>query len=170
VLGPAPNHDRGPDRRLRVGYVSPDFLQHIVAHFIDPVLAHHDPRAVEAVCYSDVLLGDAVTERLRTLSHRWRLIHGKSDEEVAALVRSDAVDILVDLAGHTGGRLGLFARRPASGAGAGHLAGLPGDDGVGQHPVPPHGRRGRPARRGRRSGLREQMRQSPLCDGAGFTR
>jgi predicted O-linked N-acetylglucosamine transferase (SPINDLY family) len=112
-LGPTPGHDRDPDRRLRVGYVSPDFLQHIVAHFFDPVLAHHDPGQVEAVCYSDVLLGDAVTDRLRSLAHGWRPIHGRSDEEVAAMVREDRIDILVDLAGHTGGRLGLFARAPA---------------------------------------------------------
>jgi predicted O-linked N-acetylglucosamine transferase (SPINDLY family) len=113
VFGPAADHDRDPDRRLRVGYVSPNFLRHVVAHFIEPVLAHHDPRAMEAVCYSDVLSGDAVTERLRSLAHGWRPIHGKSDEEVAELVRADCIDILVDLAGHTGGRLGLFARRPA---------------------------------------------------------
>jgi predicted O-linked N-acetylglucosamine transferase (SPINDLY family) len=113
VLGPAPGHDRDSERRLRVGYVSPDFLQHVVAHFFDPVLSHHHGGQVEAICYSDVLLGDAVTERLRGLAHGWQPIHGKSDEEVAALVRGDCIDILVDLAGHTGGRLGLFARRPA---------------------------------------------------------
>jgi predicted O-linked N-acetylglucosamine transferase (SPINDLY family) len=60
-----------------------------------------------------VLLGDAVTDRLRSLAHGWRPIHGRSDEEVAELIRADGVDVLVDLAGHTGGRLGLFARRPA---------------------------------------------------------
>lgn len=112
-LGPAPGRDRDPDRRLRVGYVSPDFLQHVVIHFFEPALAHHDPAAVEATRYSDVLLGDAVTERLRSLAHGWRPIHGLSDDEVAGLVRADRIDILVDLAGHTGGRLGLFARRPA---------------------------------------------------------
>jgi predicted O-linked N-acetylglucosamine transferase (SPINDLY family) len=112
-LGPAPGHDRDPERRLRVGYVSPDFLQHVVAHFFDPVLVHHDRGAVEVICYSDVLLGDAVTARLRGLADGWRPIHGLSDEEVAELVRADGIDILVDLAGHTGGRLGLFARRPA---------------------------------------------------------
>ena len=112
-LGPVPGHDRDPNRRLRVGYVSPDFLQHVVAHFIDPVLAHHDRQKVEAICYSDVLLGDAVTERLRSLAHGWRPIHGKSDNEVARLVQEDRIDILVDLAGHTGGRLRLFALRPA---------------------------------------------------------
>lgn len=112
-LGPAPGHDRDPHRRLRVGYVSPDLIRHVLIHFFEPVLAHHDPRAVEAVCYSDVLLGDAVTDRLRSLAHGWRDIHGRSDAEVAAQVRADGMDLLVDLAGHTGGRLGLFARRPA---------------------------------------------------------
>jgi predicted O-linked N-acetylglucosamine transferase (SPINDLY family) len=111
-VGPAPGHDRDPDRRLRVGYVSPDLVQHVLCSFFEPVLAHHDPGQVEAVCYADMLFGDAVTERLRSLAHGWRPIHGKSDEEVAALVRADGIDLMVDLAGHTGGRLGLFARRP----------------------------------------------------------
>jgi predicted O-linked N-acetylglucosamine transferase (SPINDLY family) len=113
VQGPSPQHDRDLNRRLRVGYVSPDLVKHVLVHFFEPALAHHDPAQVQAVCYADVLLGDAVTARLRSLAHGWRSIHGQSDDEVASLVRQDRIDILVDLAGHTGGRLGLFARRPA---------------------------------------------------------
>ena len=85
----------------------------MIVHFFEPVLRHHDPHAVEVFCYSEVLLGDAVTERLRARVTGWRPIHGQSDEEVAAQVRADGIDILVDLAGHTGGRLGLFALQPA---------------------------------------------------------
>jgi predicted O-linked N-acetylglucosamine transferase (SPINDLY family) len=113
VLGPAPGHDRDPGRRLRVGYVSPDLVRHVLCHFFEPILAHHDAREVEAVCYADALFGDAVTERLRGLVARWQPIHGQGDAEVAERVRADGIDVLVDLAGHTGGRLGVFARRPA---------------------------------------------------------
>jgi predicted O-linked N-acetylglucosamine transferase (SPINDLY family) len=68
---------------------------------------------VEAVCYADVVVSDAMTERLRSLAAGWRVTCGRSDAEVARLVREDGIDVLVDLAGHTGGRLGVFARRPA---------------------------------------------------------
>jgi predicted O-linked N-acetylglucosamine transferase (SPINDLY family) len=112
-LGPAPGHDRTPDRPLRVGYVSADLIRHVLTHFFEPVLAHHDPGRVQAFCYADVMAADAMTERLRALAGHWRPIAGLGDAEVAEQVRADGIDILVDLAGHTGTRLGVFARQPA---------------------------------------------------------
>jgi predicted O-linked N-acetylglucosamine transferase (SPINDLY family) len=112
-LGPDPGYDRDPARRLRVGYVSADLHQHVLAHFVEPLLAHHDPRQVETVCYADVPAPDAVTNRLRSLAHRWYSIRGQGDAEVAQLIRADRIDLLVDLGGHTGTRLGVFARQPA---------------------------------------------------------
>lgn len=112
----APRHDNSPDpeRRLRVGYVSPDFRAHSVAFFIEPLLAGHDRQAVEVVCYSDVPRHDAVTTRLRARADLWRDIHDLKDDAVADRVRADGIDILVDLAGHTAhNRLLVFARRPA---------------------------------------------------------
>src|SRR5207237_8555304 len=53
-LGPAADHDRDPDRRLRIGYVSPDFRKHAVAYFFEPLLARHDPREAESLCYAHV--------------------------------------------------------------------------------------------------------------------
>jgi predicted O-linked N-acetylglucosamine transferase (SPINDLY family) len=101
-------------RRLRVGYVSPDFCVHSVARFIEPVLASHDHQAFEVVCYADVARPDRVTQRLRGLADRWRSIAGVPDARAAELIRSDGIDVLVDLAGHTAGnRLPLFALRPA---------------------------------------------------------
>lgn len=107
--------DRDPARRLRVGYVSADLRAHPVAAFLEPLLAAHDPAQVELVAY-DCWHGppDEVTTRLRALVPTWRRVHAHDDEALAALVRADAIDVLVDLAGHTGGsRLGLFARRAA---------------------------------------------------------
>jgi predicted O-linked N-acetylglucosamine transferase (SPINDLY family) len=112
-LGPAADHDRNPDRPLRVGYVSADLLGHVVVRFFEPILAAHDPRQVEAVCYADVLSPDGVTERLRERAHTWRPIQGLSNAAVAEQIRDDRIDLLVDLAGHTGARLGVFALRPA---------------------------------------------------------
>ncbi len=101
------------DRPLRVGYVSPDFRAHSVAHFIAPVLAEHDQNRCEAVCYANVAEPDMVTKHLHTLSREWRDISEMNDDQVVTQVRDDAIDILVDLAGHTGrNRLGVFARKP----------------------------------------------------------
>ncbi len=107
-------NDRAPGRRLRVGYVSPDFRAHSVAFFIEPVLEHHDRDRFEVFCYYNNTLADAVTERLRRHADGWRIIAGKSDAEVARQIRADRIDILVDLAGHTAmSRALVLARKPA---------------------------------------------------------
>jgi predicted O-linked N-acetylglucosamine transferase (SPINDLY family) len=85
-----------------------------VSYFFEPVLAAHDAAAFEVFCYSDAPVADAVTQRLRAQAGQWRDIAGLSDERVAALIRADRIDLLVDLAGHTArNRLLVFARRPA---------------------------------------------------------
>lgn len=107
-------NSREPERRIRVGYVSSDFRLHSVSFFLEPLLAGHNASHVEIFCYSGVPRPDATTERIRGWAHHWRDIAGLPDEQVAAMVSADGIDILVDLAGYTGGcRLGLFARKPA---------------------------------------------------------
>ncbi|HWE01018.1 MAG TPA: tetratricopeptide repeat protein [Tepidisphaeraceae bacterium] len=114
VLGPSGHIDRDPDRPLRVGYVSPDFHDHPLTQFFEPVLAHHHPASVLAFCFSNVVRSDAVTARLRSLASEWRAIESLSDADAANQIRADRIDILVDLAGHTAaGRLTMFSRRPA---------------------------------------------------------
>lgn len=109
---PAMIRSRGD--RLRVGYVSPDFRQHAVAHFALPMLAAHDRTRVELFLYPELAVADATTERFRTLAEHWRPTHGMTDQAVAEMIRADGIDVLVDMAGHTGGnRLLAFARRPA---------------------------------------------------------
>ncbi|WP_207480900.1 O-linked N-acetylglucosamine transferase, SPINDLY family protein [Arenibaculum pallidiluteum] len=104
--------DRGG--RLRVGYLSPDFYAHPVVAFLEPVLAHHDRGRFQVFCYSTGARDDAVTERLRGRADVWREIRDLPDAEVAQRIAEDGIDVLVDLAGHTGGnRLPVFARRPA---------------------------------------------------------
>jgi predicted O-linked N-acetylglucosamine transferase (SPINDLY family) len=107
-------NDRAPDRRLKVGYVSPDFRGHPVGHLLVPLLANHDRRQVEAFCYSDVRAPDALTARLRALADHWRDTAALHDRALADLIRADRIDVLVDLALHTAGnRLLLFARKPS---------------------------------------------------------
>ena len=107
-------NDRDPDRRLRVGYVSPDLRRHSVAYFLAPLLEAHASAAVETVCYADVARPDDMTDRLRGAADHWRSTVGLPDGDLAALIRDDRIDILVDLAGHTAGnRLAIFAGKPA---------------------------------------------------------
>ena len=101
-------------RRLRIGYVSADFREHPVVSFLEPILAAHDRHRFEIFCYSDVSRPDAITRRLQGYADYWRSLVGLSDAQAAERIRQDDIEILVDLAGHTGGnRLRAFARKPA---------------------------------------------------------
>ncbi len=81
---------------------------------MEPLIAAHDRSKFEITCYSEVSNPDAVTERFKRHADRWRSTVGMSDAAVADLIRSDGIDILVDLTGHTAGnRLLAFARKPA---------------------------------------------------------
>ncbi len=103
-----------PDRRLRVGYVSPDFREHACSSFTVPLLENHNKRAFEVYCYSDVARPDDVTERLRGHADAWQTTVGLPDQQLADLIRSDQIDILVDLVMHTAkNRLLVCARKPA---------------------------------------------------------
>jgi protein O-GlcNAc transferase len=103
-----------PDRRLRVGYVSPDFREHPVARFVLPLFREHDRGQVEVFTYSDVARPDPVTRLVRDHVDQWRDVSTLRDEQLTDLVRADEIDILVDLAAHSGrNRLLTFARKPA---------------------------------------------------------
>jgi predicted O-linked N-acetylglucosamine transferase (SPINDLY family) len=109
-------HPRGgdPDKRLKVGYVSPDLKRHAVSYFFEPILEAHDRGEVEVYCYAEVAQPDAVTERLKGEAEHWRSTVGLTDEALARQIHADGIDILVDLAGHTAhNRLPAFAYRPA---------------------------------------------------------
>jgi predicted O-linked N-acetylglucosamine transferase (SPINDLY family) len=107
-------NDRSTARRLKVGYLSPDFRRHAARHFLEPLFEHHDKAAIELHAYADVLVEDAVTAHYRRFADRWISIRGMSDSAVAERIRRDGIDVLVELAGHTGNnRLGIFARKPA---------------------------------------------------------
>ncbi len=107
-------NDRDPDRRLRIGYLSPDFRNHSVAFFIEPVLARHDRTQVEVHAYYTGVEDDAVTARIAASVDAWRPCAALGDEALCERIIDDGIDLLIDLAGHTrGGRLPVFARRPA---------------------------------------------------------
>jgi predicted O-linked N-acetylglucosamine transferase (SPINDLY family) len=104
-----------PGRRIRVGYVSPNFSRHSVGYFIAPVIAAHDRRQFEVFCYYTPRLSDDATARIRASADGWRDVATASDDALEALIRADGIDVLVDLAGHCkGNRLAVFARKPAA--------------------------------------------------------
>jgi predicted O-linked N-acetylglucosamine transferase (SPINDLY family) len=105
---------RDPGRRLRLGFLSPDLHRHPVGYFLVAPLEHLDPQQAETVCYSDSPDSDDLTARLRAAAATWRDTYTWSDERLASEIRADRIDILFDLAGHTGkNRLLVFARKPA---------------------------------------------------------
>lgn len=107
-------NDRNGERRLKIGYVSADFRDHVIGWNLLPVLAAHDHAQFEIVYYANVARPDRITERYRGMADQWRDIARMTDNAAAKLIRDDRIDILVDLSLHTGGnRLLVFARKPA---------------------------------------------------------
>ena len=107
-------NDRNSERRLRIGYVSPDLRNHVVGSNLLPLLRQHDHQQFEIFCYASVERPDALTQRLQQFTDQWRDVAGNSDKDICDLVRLDKIDILVDLTLHMAdNRLTVFARKPA---------------------------------------------------------
>jgi len=107
-------NERDPDRRLRVGYVSADFMNHVASLYTIPLFEHHDRKAIELCCYSATARSDAHTDRFRALSDRFVDIAALDDPAAVEVIRQDRVDVLVDLGMHmSNSRLLLFAAKPA---------------------------------------------------------
>lgn len=111
---PVPATPWKPTGRITVGYLSPDFREHSVASFIEPVLRHHDRHRFRIICYQCGPEQDGTTQRLCSLVEQWRNITDLDDSVACDLIIQDGVTLLVDLAGHTAwNRLPLLALRPA---------------------------------------------------------
>ena len=111
---PQHNNPQAINRRLKIGYVSADFCNHAVAYFMEPILVNHDRAQFEVYCYYNRSRQDAYTTRFMSLADNWIACHPMTDDELAARILDDGIDILVDLSGHTAGnRLPVFARKPA---------------------------------------------------------
>ena len=102
-----------PDKKLRIGYLSPDFREHAVASFLSPLLKHFDGGQFMVYCYATGRR-DEVTRRLQSRAVTWRDLRGRSPKTSARLIAEDQIDILVDLSGHTQDScLPIMAYRPA---------------------------------------------------------
>ncbi|MEP6720205.1 MAG: tetratricopeptide repeat protein [Variovorax sp.] len=102
------------NRRLKIGYVSGDFRNHSLAFFIEPIIKNHDHVKFDVHCYYSHPVRDAVTRRIMRLTDHWIDCAEMSDDELERQIRTDGIDVLIDLSGHTGhNRLLTFARKPA---------------------------------------------------------
>jgi protein O-GlcNAc transferase len=109
-----PRRTRAPGERLRVGYVSGDFVRHSVSFFVSALLELHDKSRFEVVCYHNSPRSDLVTERLKSHGHRWVDCAHLTDTDLARRITADGIDILIDLAGPTANsRILMFALAPA---------------------------------------------------------
>jgi len=107
-------NDPNPTRRLRIGYLSPDFRLHPVGRFFLPLLANHHHENFEIICFSSVTVPDDLSARVKSLADGWVDIRRMTDDQSAGKIRDDKIDILIDLAMHgADNRLPVFARKPA---------------------------------------------------------
>lgn len=108
------NRDVDPNRRLRIGYLSPDFREHSLRFFFQAIAEHHDRENFELYCYSDTRKTGGITSAFRNGADAWRDVAGIDDRQLASIILQDSLDILVELAGHTrNNRLPMLAARLA---------------------------------------------------------
>jgi len=101
-------------RPLRIGVVSGDLHGHPVGHYFAPVVEATEKSAAQFFCYANGARDDATSRRIRAAAAGWRRIETLGDDDAAAAIRADGIDVLLDLAGYTpNNRLGVFARRAA---------------------------------------------------------
>lgn len=110
-----PHHtETSATQRIKIGYLSPDFRQHVMRFFVRPLLKHHDRSRFEVFCYSLTEREDDESARLKLLADHWLPCANLDDRMLAQRIRDDGIDVLVDLAGHTAGnRLLALAYKPA---------------------------------------------------------
>jgi predicted O-linked N-acetylglucosamine transferase (SPINDLY family) len=110
----APTNVADPDKRLRIGYLGADFKGHSSAYFLMPLFENHNREAFEIFVYAQVAPPDGWTQKFMDLSHNWHFTNAVTDDDLADLVRSERIDILVDLSAHTADtRVLTMARKPA---------------------------------------------------------
>lgn len=107
-------HSKDPQRRLKIGYVSHHFRDHVLSLFLLPLFKHHDRTQVQVYAYSGVRYPDAYTAEFERAVDVWRDVSRLEESAVAQLVRDDQIDVLIDLSMHVAAaRIGVFARKPA---------------------------------------------------------
>ena len=112
-LAPAPLRVANP--KIRVGFLSSDLRQHSVAKFLMPFFMRYDRDRFDVLCYSALPESDdPVQQEIKRQVEDFVVVHDMSDHDVAARIRNDAIDVLIDLNGLTQfSRVKVLAYRPA---------------------------------------------------------
>jgi predicted O-linked N-acetylglucosamine transferase (SPINDLY family) len=106
--------DHRSDRALRIGYLSADLKKHPVGYFLRSLLQHHDTQGFEIFCYHTSPARDELTAALQQKCQHWCQVHSLSDRQLTERIRSDNIDLLIDLSGHSSGnRCGVILQRAA---------------------------------------------------------
>jgi predicted O-linked N-acetylglucosamine transferase (SPINDLY family) len=98
---------------LKIGFVSDGFGVSPAGQMVLPVIKALDKRHCSITCYFDNREEDRLTPEFRSAADEWRVTFGVPDGAVADQIHADNIDVLIDLTGHAGNRLLLFARKPA---------------------------------------------------------
>ncbi len=110
------SHDRieRSSTKIKLGFVSPDFKNHSVAFFLEPLIENLDRDRFEIHCYSSVPNPDEMTRRFQSLADEWHEISDTSGKNLASDIKKDGIDVLFDLAGYTAGsQIAAFVYKPA---------------------------------------------------------
>lgn len=108
------NHEHPHNDHIRVGYISPDLRQHVVACFLEAIFKYFDRNIFDIYCYANVMIEDKKSDQLKSYGLKWFNIYNIDKYAVEKLILSHNIDILIDLAGHTNNnRLDVMALKPA---------------------------------------------------------
>ncbi|MGN0940070.1 MAG: hypothetical protein ACI4OA_00020 [Selenomonadaceae bacterium] len=108
-----PENGQLPNRKIRVGYISPDFREHAVASFLSPFLSAYSKKDFNVYCYQAGRT-DQITKRFKRHAVYWRDVSQMTPLEAARQIFKDGIDILVDFSGHSQGScLPILSQRPA---------------------------------------------------------
>ncbi|MGE5667452.1 MAG: tetratricopeptide repeat protein [Betaproteobacteria bacterium] len=111
---PWPRRESRRPGRIRIGYLSGDFRNHVMGKMMWHALVHHDAARFEVFGYSTNASRDEWTDRFVPLFSRLESLVDTSDHEAARRIAEDDLDVLVDLSTHTKhARPGILALRPA---------------------------------------------------------
>ena len=103
-----------PMKKLKIGYMSPDFRYHTINPFFSSILSHHNHDKFEIFAFAELESEDKVSQEYKSYVDHWIRTEKMKDDELVQKIRSLGIDILVDLAGHTrNNRLSIFTQKPA---------------------------------------------------------
>lgn len=110
-----PVRSSGHPGPLRIGFLSGDFRTHPVGRLMSALWSHWSPSDTVIHAYETGGPSDSLTGRLKERASCWRRLVGMDDADAAGKIAADALDVLIDMSGHTSGhRLGVLNHRPAA--------------------------------------------------------